>query len=58
MRRGGSGSFLYGDRYCSRSIVGTRGKGDVDTGTNHLVFRCVRDPPEAAPIPNPQNNSL
>jgi len=21
--------------------VGTRGKGDVDTGTNHLGFRCV-----------------
>jgi sulfatase modifying factor 1 len=35
------GSFLCTDQYCSRYIVGTRGKGDVDTGTNHLGFRCV-----------------
>jgi len=21
--------------------MGTRGKGDVDTGSNHLGFRCV-----------------
>jgi formylglycine-generating enzyme len=37
------GSFLCTDQYCSRYIVGTRGKGDVDTGTNHLGFRCVKD---------------
>lgn len=37
------GSFLCTDQYCSRYMVGTRGKGDVDTGTNHLGFRCVRD---------------
>jgi hypothetical protein len=24
-------------------MVGTRGKGDVDTGSNHLGFRCVKD---------------
>jgi formylglycine-generating enzyme required for sulfatase activity len=36
------GSFLCTDQYCSRYIVGTRGKGDVDTGTNHLSFRCVK----------------
>jgi formylglycine-generating enzyme required for sulfatase activity len=35
------GSFLCTDQYCSRYLVGTRGKGDVDTGTNHLEFRCV-----------------
>jgi formylglycine-generating enzyme required for sulfatase activity len=35
------GSFLCTDQYCSRYIVGTRGKGDPDTGTNHLGFRCV-----------------
>jgi formylglycine-generating enzyme len=35
------GSFLCTDQYCSRYMVGTRGKGDVDTGTNHLGFRCV-----------------
>jgi formylglycine-generating enzyme required for sulfatase activity len=37
------GSFLCTDQYCSRYIVGTRGKGEVNTGTNHLGFRCVRD---------------
>lgn len=36
------GSFLCTDQYCSRYIVGTRGKGEVDTGTNHLGFRCVK----------------
>jgi len=35
------GSFLCTDQYCSRYVVGTRGKGDPDTGTNHLGFRCV-----------------
>jgi len=38
------GSFLCNDQYCSRYIVGTRGKGEVNTGTNHLGFRCVKDP--------------
>ena len=42
------GSFLCSDQYCSRYMVGTRGKGEVNTGTNHLGFRCVRD---AAPGP-------
>jgi formylglycine-generating enzyme required for sulfatase activity len=23
--------------------VGTRGKGEVNTGTNHLGFRCVKN---------------
>jgi len=36
------GSFLCTDEYCSRYMVGTRGKGEVSTGTNHLGFRCVR----------------
>ncbi len=36
------GSFLCTDQYCSRYIVGTRGKGDPSTGTNHLGFRCVK----------------
>jgi len=35
------GSFLCTDQYCSRYIVGTRGKGETSTGTNHLGFRCV-----------------
>ena len=38
------GSFLCTDEYCSRYMVGTRGKGDVNTGTNHLGFRCVISP--------------
>ncbi|HXY49939.1 MAG TPA: formylglycine-generating enzyme family protein [Terriglobales bacterium] len=37
------GSFLCTDQYCSRYILGTRGKGEVSTGTNHLGFRCVKD---------------
>ena len=36
------GSFLCTDQYCSRYIVGTRGKGEISTGTNHLGFRCVK----------------
>jgi formylglycine-generating enzyme len=36
------GSFLCNEQYCSRYIVGTRGKGEVNTGTNHLGFRCVK----------------
>jgi formylglycine-generating enzyme required for sulfatase activity len=35
------GSFLCTDQYCSRYMVGTRGKGESNTGTNHLGFRCV-----------------
>lgn len=37
------GSFLCTDQYCSRFIMGTRGKGDWRTGTNHVGFRCVKD---------------
>lgn len=37
------GSFLCTDQYCARYMVGTRGKGEVTTGSNHLGFRCVRD---------------
>jgi sulfatase modifying factor 1 len=38
------GSFLCTDQYCSRYMVGTRGKGEITTGTNHLGFRCVQVP--------------
>jgi sulfatase modifying factor 1 len=37
------GSFLCSDQYCSRYIVGTRGKGEISSSTNHIGFRCVRD---------------
>ncbi|HSX49550.1 MAG TPA: formylglycine-generating enzyme family protein [Cellvibrio sp.] len=36
------GSFLCTEQYCSRYMVGTRGKGEPATGTNHLGFRLVR----------------
>ena len=36
------GSYLCTDQYCTRYMVGTRGKGEVSTGTNHLGFRCVK----------------
>lgn len=35
------GSFLCTEEYCTRYMVGTRGKGEVSTGSNHLGFRCV-----------------
>jgi formylglycine-generating enzyme required for sulfatase activity len=38
------GSFLCTDQFCTRYMVGTRGKGEVRSGTNHLGFRCVKDP--------------
>ncbi len=37
------GSFLCTDQYCTRYMMGTRGKGDIDTGSNHVGFRCVKD---------------
>jgi formylglycine-generating enzyme len=36
------GSFLCTAQYCERYMPGARGKGDAETGTNHLGFRCVR----------------
>jgi formylglycine-generating enzyme required for sulfatase activity len=38
------GSYLCTDQYCSRYMVGTRGKGETTTGTDHLGFRCVSSP--------------
>ena len=37
------GSFLCTEQYCARYIAGGRGKGEPDTGTNHVGFRLVRD---------------
>jgi formylglycine-generating enzyme required for sulfatase activity len=37
------GSFLCTDQYCSRYMVGTRGKGEIGTSTNHLGFRLVKN---------------
>jgi formylglycine-generating enzyme len=36
------GSFLCTDQYCTRYMVGTRGKGEPTSGTDHGGFRCVR----------------
>ncbi|HSC26774.1 MAG TPA: formylglycine-generating enzyme family protein [Vicinamibacterales bacterium] len=37
------GSFLCTAQYCTRYLVGTRGKGEVSTGSSHLGFRTVLD---------------
>ena len=36
------GSFLCTEQYCSRYLVGTRGKSEISTGSNHVGFRTVR----------------
>lgn len=36
------GSFLCSDQYCIRYKAGSRGKGEVSSGSNNLGFRCVR----------------
>ena len=43
------GSFLCTAQYCTRYMVGTRGKGEVRTASNHVGFRCVKavEPPAA-----------
>jgi sulfatase modifying factor 1 len=49
------GSFLCTDQYCSRYMVGTRGKGEVSTGTNHLGFRCVSTATASATASSPKS---
>jgi formylglycine-generating enzyme required for sulfatase activity len=36
------GSFLCTDQYCSRYLVGARGKSEISTASNHVGFRTVR----------------
>ncbi len=36
------GSFLCTDQYCTRYMVGTRGKGEASSGSSHVGFRCVK----------------
>ena len=36
------GSFLCSDEYCSRYLVGSRGKAEVSSGASNLGFRGVR----------------
>jgi sulfatase modifying factor 1 len=37
------GSFLCSDEYCIRYKAGSRGKGEITSGSNNLGFRCVSD---------------
>ncbi len=36
------GSFLCSDQYCTRYLVGSRGRGDPSTGASNLGFRLIR----------------
>lgn len=36
------GSFLCTDQYCTRYMVGTRGKAEARSAANHIGFRCVK----------------
>ncbi|HYX37596.1 MAG TPA: formylglycine-generating enzyme family protein [Oligoflexus sp.] len=36
------GSFLCSDHYCTRYLVGSRGKGAVDSAGSNIGFRCVK----------------
>ena len=36
------GSFLCSEHYCQRYYVGSRGKGEIGSGTGNLGFRCVK----------------
>jgi sulfatase modifying factor 1 len=38
------GSFLCSDEYCTRYLVGSRGKGAVDSGSSNVGFRGIRKP--------------
>lgn len=38
------GSFLCTDQYCTRYMVGSRGKGELSSGSNHVGFRTVVSP--------------
>ena len=36
------GSYLCSDQYCTRYLVGSRGKGAVDSAGTNIGFRCVK----------------
>lgn len=36
------GSYLCSDEYCTRYLVGSRGKGAVDSGSSNVGFRGIR----------------
>ncbi len=37
------GSFLCSDEYCIRYKAGSRGKGETNSASNNIGFRCVKD---------------
>ena len=37
------GSFLCNDQYCERYKAGARGKSEINSPTNNMGFRCVKD---------------
>lgn len=37
------GSFICSEQYCIRYKAGSRGKGEVKSGSDNLGFRCVKD---------------
>jgi formylglycine-generating enzyme required for sulfatase activity len=37
------GSYLCAERYCTRYLVGSRGKGAPDSAASNISFRCVKD---------------
>jgi formylglycine-generating enzyme required for sulfatase activity len=39
------GSFLCTDQYCTGYLPGSRGKGEVESGSCNVGFRCVRPAP-------------
>jgi formylglycine-generating enzyme len=38
------GSFLCSSEYCSRYLVGSRGKAEISSGSSNIGFRLVSDP--------------
>ena len=47
------GSFLCTDEYCTRYMVGTRGKGEPHSPAGHLGFRCVLRPAAKTAVVSP-----
>ena len=41
------GSLLCSDQYCTRYMMGSRGKGESSSAANHIGFRCVQSPAKA-----------
>jgi len=44
------GSFLCTDQYCTRYMVGARGRGEPTSATSHVGFRCVTDDERESPL--------